>query len=386
MTTPLPAIDPASGKAAIARRNAKANGASAGGTEAKLPTVRFRLIPFDKITFDTTPNYLVKGLIPREGLVVIWGPPKCGKSFWAFDLVMHVALDWEYRGRRVKQGTVVYVACEGERGLGARVAAFRQKRLTEDASGAAFHLLTTRLDLVKDHQPMIDDIRAQLGSDKPVAIVIDTLNRSIHGSESSDEDMGDYVKAADAVREAFGCAVLIIHHCGIDDKRPRGHTSLTGAADAQIAVKRDEAGLITTTVQWMKDGPEGELTYSRLEVVDLGQDTDGEEITSCVIQPADDEEPERRRQKPRVTGAAKVALDLLRRAIEDAGEMPPGSNHIPAAVRAVTTEVWRRYCYEGAVTEGDSKATKQKGFKRAADKLQAASAIGIWQDWVWIIV
>ena len=27
--------------------------------------------------------------IPRVGLVVVWGPPKCGKSFWAFDLAMH---------------------------------------------------------------------------------------------------------------------------------------------------------------------------------------------------------------------------------------------------------------------------------------------------------
>jgi hypothetical protein len=42
---------------------------------------RFELIPFDRIAFDTTPAYLVKGLIPRVGLCVFWGPPKCGKSF-----------------------------------------------------------------------------------------------------------------------------------------------------------------------------------------------------------------------------------------------------------------------------------------------------------------
>ena len=166
---------------------------------------------------------------------MIWGPPKCGKSFWTFDLAMHIALDWEYRGRRVKQGTVVYVACEGERGLGARVEAFRRSKLAEDSAVPGFHLLTTRLDLVADQHQLIEDIRAQLGDDLPVAVVVDTLNRSIAGSESSDEDMGAYVKAADAIREAFTCAVVIIHHCGIDDKRPRGHTSLTGAADAQIS-------------------------------------------------------------------------------------------------------------------------------------------------------
>ena len=41
------------------------------------------------------------------GLAVVWGAPKCGKSFWTFDALMHVALGWEYRGRRVRQGTIV---------------------------------------------------------------------------------------------------------------------------------------------------------------------------------------------------------------------------------------------------------------------------------------
>ena len=59
---------------------------------------RLALVPFDQIRLDTAPAYLVKGLVPREGLTVVWGPPKCGKSFWTFDLTMHVALGRPYRG------------------------------------------------------------------------------------------------------------------------------------------------------------------------------------------------------------------------------------------------------------------------------------------------
>ena len=77
---------------------------------------RFNLIPFDQVTVGTERLYLVKGLIPRTGLVVAWGPPKCGKSFWTFDLVMHIALGWDYRGRRVQQGPIVYLALEGGKG------------------------------------------------------------------------------------------------------------------------------------------------------------------------------------------------------------------------------------------------------------------------------
>src|SRR5207237_86449 len=79
---------------------------------------KFQLRPFDEIAVGSERAYLVKGLIPRAGLVVVWGPPKCGKSFWTFDLAMHVALGWEYRGRRVQQGSVVYLALEGGKGFG----------------------------------------------------------------------------------------------------------------------------------------------------------------------------------------------------------------------------------------------------------------------------
>ena len=80
--------------------------AAAEGPHAK--SARIKLVPFNEIALGRERRYLVKGLIPNSGLSVIWGPPKSGKSFWTFDLVMHVALGWKYRGRRVHQGPVVY--------------------------------------------------------------------------------------------------------------------------------------------------------------------------------------------------------------------------------------------------------------------------------------
>jgi hypothetical protein len=245
---------------------------------------RFDLIGFDDIKLTTTAAYLVRNLIPAQGLIVVWGPPKCGKSFWTLDLIMHIACRWEYRGRRVKQGLAIYVGCEGEFAIPARIEALRQTKLAEGAESPAFHLILTRLAFASDVDQLIADIRTQLGTEAPVVIVIDTLNRSIEGSESSDEDMSNYVKAADTRREAFGCAVIIILHCGINDARPRGHTSLTGAADAQIAVKKDAAGIVTTKVEYLKDGPDGETTTSRLKVIEVGLDDEGEIITSCVVE------------------------------------------------------------------------------------------------------
>ncbi len=357
---------------------------STNGFDADDDGHSFTLVRFRDIELGKEPRYLVHGLIPREGLVVVWGPPKCGKTFWVFDLMMHVPLGWEYRGHRVEQGTVVYIACEGERGLAARKEAFWQTKLSEDAD-PPFYLITTRLDLAAQVDALIFDIAAQLPDGRCSAIVLDTLNRSIGGSESDDKDMGAYVKAADKLRERFGCAVIIIHHCGTNDKRPRGHTSLTGASDAQISVKRDNAGQILTEVEFMKDGVEGAQMASLIEVVELGLEDNGEPITSCVIQPAETAAPAQRSTKKRLSAAQQRALDLLGQAITKAGQVPPACDHIPNNVACVSEDLWREYCYAGQIAQSGKPDAKQKAFKRACSELLAAAHIGKWYDQIWIV-
>jgi AAA domain len=268
---------------------------------------RFKLRRFDELKIGTERTYLVKGLIPRSGLMVVWGPPKCGKSFWAFDLVLHVALGREYRGRRVQQGPVVYCAFEGGGGYPARAEAFRNQHLPDDCEPFDFFLLDAQIDLVKDQPDIVAAIRAQ--SAAPACVVLDTLNRSLAGSESNDKDMALYIRAADAIREAFGCAVIIVHHCGVDGTRPRGHTSLTGAVDAQLAVERDAAGNVLVTVEWMKDGAEGDRLASKLERVPIGTDIDGDEISSCVLVPI--ELPQLAANEPRLSKNQQTMFGIL---------------------------------------------------------------------------
>src|SRR6185437_16515633 len=116
---PFPAPGPcrARRRAALAHLGDAAREGATVRDDSAAPAHRFPLVPFDQIALHAGSPYLIRGLIPRDGLVVIWGAPKSGKTFWTFDLAMHVALGWSYRDRRVAAGAVVYIACEGERGL-----------------------------------------------------------------------------------------------------------------------------------------------------------------------------------------------------------------------------------------------------------------------------
>ena len=295
--------------------------------------------------------------------MIVWGPPKSGKSFWVFDLVMHIALAWQYRGRRVQPAPVVYCAFEGQSGFEARVEAFRQHFLQDHQEPVPFYLEPVTIDLVKDERKLIALIRTTLGESCPGVLVLDTLNRSLAGSESKDEDMAAYVRAADAIRMAFECAVIVVHHCGIEGTRPRGHTSLTGAADAQIAVKRDAVHNIIATVEWMKDGPEGDSIASALEVLIVGQDEDGEDITSCVVLPVSDAEAKRAAAKP----GWSARLRLLHQVVTDTLVEHGIEHHVgDTKVRAVALETARerhKQIYVGT-GDGDRKAAERSAWNR----------------------
>jgi hypothetical protein len=186
--------------------------------------------------------------------------------------------------------------------------------LAEQADAVPFYLVPMALDLAGQYGELVAAITATGVS--PATVVIDTLNRSLAGSESSDEDMGAYIKAADAIREAFDCAVIVVHHCGVNDSRPRGQTSLTGAADAQLAVKRDPNGTILVTVEWMKDGSgEGETIASRLETVEVGTDEDGGPITSCIV--IEEEPPAQQPRGSKLTANQSTLLGILKEAGPD---------------------------------------------------------------------
>jgi len=345
----------------------------------------FPLVRSKDVKLDTSPSYVVEGIIPKDGLVVIWGPPKCGKTFWTFDLAMHVALGTVYRGHLVERGTVVYVACEGERGLAARNAAFRQDKLSNE-DDPPFHLLTTRLDLPGEGKQLIMDIAAQIPPTETVtSIVLDTLNRSIRGSENSDEDMSAYVAAADALRDYFTCAVIIIHHCGIDGTRPRGHTSLTGACDAQLAISRDGTDKVITTIEYMKDGAEGEPLASTLRVVQVGIDDNGKPITSLVVDAAD--APTKPAKKPvKLPDSAKIALKHLKNALASPNdsEPVPDNSHVKRGTRGVKLELWQKCCYQAGISQGEGDSAKRMAFNRAIEKLIAEELVTCWGEWVWV--
>ena len=274
-------------------------------------------------------DYCVKGVLPRSGLAVFWGPPKCGKSFVVFDLLMHVALGWDYRGHRVRQGAVVYICLEGALAFRESARRFRLAKLKEKGDSPPFYFVTTPLSLAADRQRLIDDIKRQVGTDIPAVVCIDTLNRSLAGSENSDQDMAAYIKAADAVRDAFDCLVVVVHHSGHEALRPRGHSSLMGALDVQIAVSRDAEDNVVAELELAKDGETGLVFVSRLENVEIGRDGDGDPVASCVVREVKDDAAKIAAKKPGKSQRSDDVAKVKRAVVEAYGRLTDTAERVP---------------------------------------------------------
>jgi AAA domain len=356
------------------------NDGTTGKAEAPARPRRFKLVSFGDMRPGLEPLYLVDELIPIAGLVDVWGKAKCFKSFWTLDLMLHVAMGWEYRDRLVRQGAVVYCAFEGGHGYKKRIEALRRHYAIVEGIPVPLYVMAGQANLVREHATLVRDITEQMAGEVPVAVVLDTLNKSIEGSESKDIDMGNYVRAAEAIRDAFKCVVIVVHHCGLDETRPRGHTSLPGAVDAQLAVVR-EGDVAIVTVEMMRDGPEDTVVLSRVESVDVGHDQNGKTLTSLVVVPYEGTVVA---GSPGAgwTPALKVYREALREALLAHGEIirEHDDPHAPPA-RAVDRDHVRREAYATYQASGDTEEKRQNNrerkFERDGNAAQAKGLIRV---------
>lgn len=237
--------------------------------------------------------YLVKGLLDVGTMSVVYGPSNSGKTFWTIDLAYHVAIGAPWRGRRVIQATVLYLAAEGGRGVINRVAALKQSHGVLDVPLA---VKRAGLDLLHDQadlQHIVDlsaEVRVRL-PEAPHLIVIDTLSRVMAGGdENSAADMTALIRNIDAIRATTGAHILTVHHTGKDAARgARGHSSLRAATDTEIEIANED-GARAAMVTKQRDHNGGETFAFDLKSITLGQDSDGDDVTSCVVEVTDAEE------------------------------------------------------------------------------------------------
>lgn len=259
-----------------------------GEDEASSEVPRYPIMMAGDVASLPPPEWLVEDVIPKADLVVLYGPPGSGKSFVALDIAASIARGEEWRGRWVQRGRVLYIAAEGGGGYGKRIKAYCS-RAGISSSELDLGVITVAPDFL-DGDSVRDLIRAAHAAGPWTLVVVDTLAQvTPGGNENSAEDMGKAIAHAKTIRQVLGATVVLVHHSGKDaTKGARGWSGLKGAADAEIEIQREEDDPVRQIlVRKQKDGEDGAKWGFKLDVVKVGTDSRGKDVTSCVVVDAD---------------------------------------------------------------------------------------------------
>ncbi len=192
--------------------------------------------------------WVVKWLVPANALTVIFGEPGCGKSFLALWIAICVAAGRAVFGYRTTAVGVAYIACEGGVGVRARIEAMKKDDPTLAELDLPFVLIAQEVRLRGQENDLralsasLDEVQRKLEGEgnRLGLIIVDTLARAGNGAdENSSADMGDLIRSFDVLVRRYEAAVVVVHHSGKNlDLGPRGHSSLKGACDAVLEVRR----------------------------------------------------------------------------------------------------------------------------------------------------
>jgi hypothetical protein len=288
--------------------NVEAMAAEAAGEPDK--PLRFQFVQAGQFASATALPWIIKGVLPQAGLAVIYGASGSGKSFAVLDMGMAIARGQDWRGRRVKQGRVAYIAAEGADGFRKRLAAYAQ-HYEAPLDDVPFCVLGAAPNLMeeKDTAHVVLGIKAAGGAD---VVIVDTFAQTTPGAnENAGEDVGKALGHCKRIHEQTGALVVLVHHSGKDaTKGARGWSGLRAAADAEIEVVREgDQRMLQLTKN--KDGEDGQQWGFKLEVVQLGIDDDLDPITSCVVVEAEVIGVGREVFKPKGRNQ-KIVYDVLR--------------------------------------------------------------------------
>src|SRR6516225_6145933 len=196
--------------------------------------------------------WIVRNIIPAEGVVLLCSKPKFGKSWLAYDLCISCTTDRFTLGTiKPAQGNVLYLALEdSKRRLHGRMS----KLLPTDVMWP--EALTLKTEWRRLHEGGVDDIRAwhthtKSKGGKPILVVVDVLAKVRKPVGNRQLYEADYAAPSESTNLANepGLAIVVAHHTrkmAADDlmETVSGPYGVSGAVDTILVMANRPNGAV----------------------------------------------------------------------------------------------------------------------------------------------
>jgi RecA-family ATPase len=325
-------------------------------------------------------NWLIEGLITKESLGMVFGPPANGKSLFVLDIAYCMAAGINWEGKKTESGDVLIIAGEGHYGYKKRLKALEHKH----------NVIATRL-AISDSAAQLDNkdecervVRSILKSGlNPKLIIIDTLNRNFSGDENSSKDTAAFIANLEQYFKPFGATVIIVHHSGHNTTdRARGSSALRGAMDFEYSVTMDGNKNVTIQNHKAKDFEAGKPIGFSLKQVKLPWlESNGDRMTSVYLEYQG--EAIKKTKQIKLSTRDKQIFDSFNDAVNEKGIQPTDEikqRHKDINTPVIEVSKWKDYAYK--VIPVDDKNPRQT-FSRARTKFISIGLMMEYDGYIW---
>ena len=332
----------------------------------------------DMMASISKPDWLIKGILERGSMNLLFGESGAGKSLFAMDWAFCAANGKDWHNHKVKEELkTLYILGEGFRG-----ASMRFKALSQKYSLTPKNIRLSRRSInLLDNKEADEVIKIVTELDFiPDIIIIDTLHRNMVGDENSSEDMAMYFKSIELLARRLNSAIVTVHHSGHGDKgRSRGSSSIKAAMDAEFCVTKNGDGITFSCTKSKDFGFGTDMSFVIKEVELEGEvfydEDDDKQITSVYLHYMGVATKEKTLSKK-----LQKAMDSLVLALETIGKERPELSILGSGQVIVSLSEWKPF-----FNEHKELAERRQNFSECRKELLKQELIAIDGEYSWVL-
>jgi RecA-family ATPase len=345
------------------------------------------------------PKWLVKKLLPEEGVALMSGQWATGKTFMALHLAYCIAKAQPFAGQKIKrQGGTLLLAAEAAGDIPVRLQGITTHWLPKTRERLPF-AWTGEVPKLSDRNAcnqlvaMAGQVNATMQKDFALSltlILVDTMSAAAgFNDENAAAEVQPVMNTLSRLAAVTNTLVMVVDHFGkAPNAGTRGSTAKESSADAVLTLTVPDTGHARVmSLRKLRAGPTGQHFAYSLLPVSLGVDEDGEEITTCVVQFNLNQQVNPILDPWKGCKDLKQSFDVAIRTVPSDIKLDPNGPSIKATpLEIVRTEFYATYPADG--DQAQKQETRRKAWNRQLKRARDARLICTrdmnGKDFIWI--
>lgn len=192
------------------------------------------------------PQFYIEDILPKQGVMLLYGEPKVKKSFLAEHMGFSMAQGSEWLGFRTEQAKVFIANFE----ISPIAYHWRLKDMSRH-----FNLQDnmffegTQMLMFLDDDEQFNIFMSLLRNIEPQIIILDCLAMCYGGDENNGEHMARFIQKLSLMKAEFNASIIIVHHtnknmlAASSVDKARGHSRLAGWVDTLVYIAPQPVGV-----------------------------------------------------------------------------------------------------------------------------------------------